>query len=90
RKQTDSPAAASSVYVFADEGTALYTSLPASNNWIVWLEKGAELSVVEPLEDVISSFAKYGYYIEVIDRQGNRGFVTVTAIKLKYSERNHE
>jgi serine/threonine protein kinase len=74
-----------SVYVFAAEGTPLYASLPASNNWIVWLENGAELSSVEPLEDVISSVSKYGYYIEVIDKDGNRGFVTATAVKLKFS-----
>jgi hypothetical protein len=74
-----------SVYVFAADGTALYASLPASNHWIVWLEKGAELSPVEPLVNVISSISKYGYYIEVIDKNGNRGFVTATAVKIKYS-----
>jgi serine/threonine protein kinase len=74
-----------SVCVFAADGTALYASLPASNNWIVWLEKGAELSPVEPLENVMSSISKYGYYIEVIDKNGNKGFVTATAVKIKYS-----
>jgi hypothetical protein len=74
-----------SVYVFVAEGTPLYASLPASNNWIVWLENGAELSSVEPLEDIISSISKYGYYIEAIDKNGNRGFVSATAVKLKFS-----
>ena len=76
---------AGSVYVFVADGTPLYASLPASNNWIVWLEKGAELSPVEPLENVLSSVSKYGYYIDVIDKDGNRGFVTATAVKLKFS-----
>jgi len=84
-KRKTRKASTGSVYVFVAEGTPLYASLPASNNWIVWLENGAELSSVEPLEDVISSFSKYGYYIEVIDKDGNRGFVTATAVKLKFS-----
>jgi hypothetical protein len=75
------------VYVFADDGTPLYRSLPASNNWIGWLEKGSELSTVLPVEDVISSLSKYGHYIEVVDKNGNKGFVTATAVKMKRSKK---
>jgi hypothetical protein len=74
-----------SVYVFADDGTALYSSLPASNNWIVWLEKGSELTIVGPLEEAMASMRRFGYYIEVVDKNGNKGFVTATAVKIKYA-----
>ena len=75
----------SSVYVFVDDGTPLYSSLPASNNWIVWLEKGTELSVMEPSEEKMTRIKKHGYYIEVVDNKGNKGFVTATAVKIKYT-----
>jgi serine/threonine protein kinase len=74
-----------SVYVYADDGTALYSSLPASNNWIVWLEKGSELTIVGPLEEAMASMRRFGYYIEVVDKNGNKGFVTATAVKIKYT-----
>lgn len=83
RVQNQSPV--SSVYVFTDDGTPLYSSLPASNNWTIWLEKGTELSVTEPSEEKMSRIRKHGYYIEVVDNKGNKGFVTATAVKIKYT-----
>jgi len=73
------------VYVIVDEGIPLYQSLPASNNWVVWLEQGTRLVLTKASEDT-KSIGIFGHYIEVSDEQGNKGYVTATAISIEVAE----
>ena len=67
------------VYVTVDQGVPLYHSLPATNNWTVWLENGAKLILTKP-DEAKTSIGKYGHYIEVLDEKGNEGFVRASSI----------
>lgn len=69
------------VYIIVEDGTPLYHSLPSSNNWTVWLKKGAKLTLKEPKEDA-SNIGKYGQFIEAIDNQGNEGYIAANAVSI--------
>jgi len=75
------------VYVIVEDGTPLYHSLPSSNNWTVWLEEGSPLAILESMKDAKLSIGKSGHYIEVADNQGNKGFVTATAVSFEQPSR---
>ena len=68
------------VYVILNDGIPLYHSLPSSNNWSVWLERGTQLSISGQIEEARLRIGKNGHYIEVEDSQGHKGFVTATAV----------
>ena len=75
------------VYVTVEDGTPLYHSLPSSNNWTIWLETGIQLAIRESIKDAKLSIGKSGHYIEVADNQGNKGFVTATAVSFEQPSR---
>ncbi len=83
RSRKEREVAARYIYVIADEGTPLYHSLPSSNNWTIWLEKGTQLAIMEPIKDTRLSIGKNGHYIEVADSQGNEGFVIATLVSFE-------
>jgi serine/threonine protein kinase len=71
------------VYVIAEDGIPLYASFPETR-WNIGVGYNEELSIVESLEDVQDSMEKYGHYIEVIDKHGNKGFVPARSISFEY------
>jgi hypothetical protein len=70
-----------SVYVHTTEGIPLYRSLPASDNWSVWLGRGSRLSLLTPAAST-ASIGRYGHYLQVVDSQGNTGYVSATTVSL--------
>ncbi len=73
-----------SVYVIVADGIPLYPSLPSSNNWSVWLKKGAKLTMTRPIVSM-SSIGIFGHYIEVTDEEGNEGYVEANAVRMEQS-----
>jgi tetratricopeptide (TPR) repeat protein len=71
-----------SVYVHIADGIPLYRSLPASDNWSVWLGKGSRLSLLTPAAST-ASIGRYGHYLQVVDSQGNTGYVAATTVSLE-------
>ncbi len=74
------------VYVILNDGTPLYQSLPTSNNWTAWLEKGSKLYITEPIEEVRQRIGKFGQYIEVLDEKGNEGYVRAATVSFTPTE----
>jgi serine/threonine protein kinase/Tol biopolymer transport system component len=72
------------VYIIDEDGTPLYHSLPASNNWSIWLKKGARLSLTKPQDE--KRVGKFGQYIAVSDEMGNIGYVRAVTVSLESSE----
>jgi hypothetical protein len=71
-----------SVYVHTTEGIPLYHSLPAVLSSTYWLDGGAKLTVIEPMEEALPKIGKLKQYIQVMDSQGNTGYVSATTVSL--------
>lgn len=67
--------------VIAEDGTPLYKSLPAYE-FLVWLKNGSLLSILnEPRNEAITRVGKFGHFFEVLDEEGNYGYVYAIAVK---------